>query len=123
MAKSCYTAILLVSAALSGCSVMGHQQVEGWPSLRILEETVADEIMVARCSRYDPVPFACAEIFMDAGICRITLSERFAPEWIKEHERLHCAGFDHFGSSSMKGILERYLKRKQAGTLYKEAAL
>ena len=116
-------AILLAMAALSGCSVMGHQKVEGWPSLRVIEETVADEIMLARCSRYDPVPFACAEIFMDAGICRITLSERFAPEWIKEHERLHCAGFDHFGSSSMKGILERYLKRKQAGTLYKEAAL
>lgn len=116
-------ALTALSIALSGCSIMGHQKVEGWPTLRVVEETVADEVMLARCSRYNAVPFACAEIFIDVGLCRITYSERFAPEWVKEHERLHCAGFDHFGSSSMQGILERHLQRKKAGTLYKEAAL
>ena len=125
MSRSGYKGIALAVAAavLSSCSVMGHQKVEGWPALRVVEETVADEVMLARCSRHDPVPLACAEIFIDVGLCRITYSERFAPEWVKEHERLHCAGFDHFGSSTMQGILERHLQRKRAGTLYKEAAL
>lgn len=116
MAKSSYAAALLVSL-LSGCSIMGHQKVEGWPPLRIVEETVADEVMLSRCSRYDPMPFACAEIFMSIGICRITLSERFAPEWVKEHERLHCAGFDHLGSTAMRDILQRYLEKKARAAL------
>lgn len=105
----------LLVLLLSGCSVMSHQQVEGWPRLEIVEHYVKHDQMVERCARYvgfGMVPAACAEFDLAGGKCHIWFSsESMTPRFIVEHERLHCAGFDHVGSTNMRNALARWNAR------------
>jgi len=112
-------AICAVLALLTaGCSVMGHQKVEGWPALAIVEHYVPHAEMRDRCARYTgfgAMAEACAEFNLVARQCHIWYSADFPPQdWIKEHERLHCAGYDHVGSSGMRLFLQAYLARQPA---------
>lgn len=103
------TPILFFSIA--ACSVIDHQRVEGWPELQVVEHRVPAEEMVARCQKYvgaASLPLACAEFKLAARRCDIWLSESFAPRAVVEHERLHCAGYDHVGSTNMKRLLEAH---------------
>src|SRR5688572_14016612 len=103
------TPIFLFSVA--ACSAIEHQRVEGWPELQIVEHRVPAEEMVSRCQKYTgaaSLPLACAEFKLAARRCDIWLSESFAPRAIVEHERLHCAGYDHVGSTNMKRFLEAH---------------
>ena len=96
---------------VAACSVIDHQRVEGWPELQIVEHRVPAEEMVARCQKYTgaaSLPLACAEFKLAARRCDIWLSESFAPRAVVEHERLHCAGYDHVGSTNMKRFLEAH---------------
>ena len=54
------------------------------------------------------LPLACAEFNLVARRCDIWLSQSFAPRAIVEHERMHCAGYDHVGSTNMKRFLEAH---------------
>jgi hypothetical protein len=104
---------LVVFAALAaGCSTMGHQRVEGWPALRIVEHRVPHPEMRDRCARYvgfGMSPEACAEFYLDRNECHIWLSADFPPQkFIVDHERLHCAGYDHTGSTNMAQALRRH---------------
>src|SRR5687767_585000 len=95
----------------AGCSTIDHQRVEGWPELQIVEHRVPAEEMVSRCQKYTgaaSLPLACAEFNLVARRCDIWLSQSFAPRAIVEHERLHCAGYDHVGSTNMKRFLEAH---------------
>ena len=97
---------------------MDHQRVEGWPELRVVEHRVPAEEMVSRCQKYigaASLPLACAEFHLAARRCDIWLSESFAPRAVVEHERLHCAGYDHIGSTAMQGFLRRHMA-SQAGS-------
>ena len=101
---------------LASCAVIDHQRVEGWPELQIVENRVPAEEMVSRCQKYTgaaSLPLACAEFNLNARRCDIWLSESFAPRAIVEHERLHCAGYDHVGSTNMQRFLATY---RAAGT-------
>jgi hypothetical protein len=97
--------------SIAACSAIDHQRVEGWPELQIVEHRVPAEEMVSRCQKYTGAasrPLACAEFKLAARRCDIWLSESFAPPAVVEHERLHCAGYDHVGSTSMKRLLEAH---------------
>jgi hypothetical protein len=103
--------LFILVGLLAGCSTMNHERVEGWPELRIVEHRVPADEMMQRCRKYagfGAVPLACAEFNLAAGRCDIWLSERFAPDPIVEHERLHCRGYDHVGSSGMREFLARW---------------
>ena len=112
-------AICLFAALLTaGCTTVGHQRVEGWPALRVVEHHVPHAEMRERCVRYVAFgmpPEACAEINLTAGTCEIWYSADFPPQrWIVEHERLHCQGYDHLGSNVLHQLLQGYLATQPA---------
>jgi hypothetical protein len=97
----------------AGCTVVGHERVEGWPALEIVEHHVPHHVMRDRCMRYAPPgmsPEACAEFDFGANQCHIWFSADFPPpQAFVEHERLHCQGFDHAGETVMERALAAYL--------------
>lgn len=101
----------VLAGALGACSAIGHEKVEGWPELRIVEHYVPAEAMLGRCRKYvgfGSLPLACAEFNLAARRCDIWLSEGFAPRAVLEHERLHCRGYDHVGATNMRDLFARY---------------
>jgi len=108
----------ILAALLAGCSAMGHQRVEGWPALEIVEHYVPHTEMRDRCAPYvgfGMSPEACAQFDLAAGKCHIWFSAEFPPQrFIVEHERLHCAGYDHVGSTGMAQFLRFHQARRQA---------
>ncbi len=99
-------AILGIAYGGYACSVVGHQKVDGWPELEVHEHYVSHKDMRDRCGKYTSwatSPEACAEFDLARGRCDIWFSKDFPPaDSIKEHERLHCKGFDHVGSTVMR---------------------
>jgi hypothetical protein len=96
---------------VSACSTVGHERVEGWPELTIVEHRVAASEMYERCRKYvgfGALPMACAEFNLATKRCDIWLIEGFAPRSIVEHERLHCQGHDHPGETGMRDFLARW---------------
>jgi hypothetical protein len=105
-----HVALGLAAAALASCAGIGHEQVEGWPRLQVVEHYVAHAEMRGRCARYvarfGANPRACAEFNFSAARCDIWYSAELGPQpELIEHERLHCAGYDHPGEDAMKGML------------------
>jgi hypothetical protein len=103
--------IVLLAAAGAACSTVGHEKVEGWPDLMIVEHRVSSGEMYDRCRKYvafGMLPMACAEFNLATRRCDIWLIEGFAPRSIVEHERLHCQGHDHVGETAMRDFLTRY---------------
>lgn len=89
---------------------MSHEPVVGWPSLAITEHRVPRAQMEERCARhvgFGMTPLACAEFDLRASQCHIWLTHD-AANLIIEHERLHCAGYDHIGSTNMRDALARW---------------
>ena len=103
--------ILLFAAASAACTTVGHEKVEGWPELAIVEHRVSAGEMYDRCKKYvafGMLPMACAEFNLATKRCDIWLMENFAPRSVVEHERLHCQGHDHVGETAMRDFLTRY---------------
>ena len=64
--------VVALVLALSGCSVVGHQKVDGWPELTVTEHHVPHAEMRDRCAKYMPAfasPEACAEFNLAASTC------------------------------------------------------
>jgi hypothetical protein len=105
--------LAILAVVLAGCTTMDHERVEGWPELEIVEHYVPGQAMHERCRKYvtfGSLPLACAEFNLAAKRCDIWYSTDFPPtRSIIDHERLHCAGYDHVGSSGMRQLLQRYL--------------
>jgi len=98
-------------ATSAACTSIGHEKVEGWPELEIIEHRVSSDEMYQRCSKYvafGMLPMACAEFNLATRRCDIWLVKDFAPKNIVEHERLHCLGYDHVGETAMRDFLVRY---------------
>lgn len=104
--------LVLLAALAAGCAI-SHQKVEGWPQLQIVEHYVAHAEMRDRCKPYvgwGMEPAACAEFDLPRGRCHIWYSADLRPQqFIINHERLHCAGYDHIGSTMMQRFLTRHL--------------
>jgi hypothetical protein len=112
-----HVALALATAAIAGCAGIGHEQVEGWPRLQMVEHYVPHAQMRSRCARYvvrfGTDPRACAEFNFSAGRCDIWYSAELGPRpELIEHERLHCAGYDHPGEGAMKGMLAAWRSRQ-----------
>jgi hypothetical protein len=102
-------AFAITAALAAGCATLDHQRVEGWPELAIVEHRVPHAEMRERCARYvgfGMSPEACAEFDFVERKCHLWFSADFPPQrFIVEHERLHCAGYDHAGSTAMARLL------------------
>jgi hypothetical protein len=111
-------ALVLLAALLPACAMIGHEPVQGWPKLEVVEHFVPEREMQERCQRYvgfGMVPLACAEFNLATRTCHIWYSaESPTPGFIRKHERLHCAGYDHIGSTSMQRFLDQYTARQAA---------
>ena len=109
--------IFLLAALLAGCTTIEkHERVEGWPKLQIVEHYVPNSVMRDKCAPYvgfGMSPEACAEFNLYTRTCHIWFSADFPPpRFIVEHERMHCAGYDHVGSSNMARFLEEHVARQ-----------
>jgi hypothetical protein len=107
------TSIAIFAALAAGCSINSHERIAGWPELQIVEHYVSHTEMRDRCAKYvgfGMQPEACAEFNLSQRRCDIWFSRDFPPQrWIVAHERQHCAGYDHIGSTAMQQLLERYV--------------
>jgi hypothetical protein len=96
-------AVALIS---TGCASIGPEGVDGWPALKVIEHQVTD--IRAHCGAYALIPIACAEFHFAKNECHI-YTKPDAPAWVLEHERAHCAGFDHPGETTMRDAWAGYL--------------
>jgi hypothetical protein len=109
--------LALLAALSSGCAmVIGHERVNGWPELEIVEHYVPHAQMRDKCAPYvgfGMSPEACAEFDLVNRKCHLWFSGDFPPQkFIVEHERLHCAGYDHVGSTSMARFLQYHVSTR-----------
>lgn len=103
-------AVLLI--VLSGCSTIDRHTPPpaGWPDLTIYEHRVDGAVMHARCKPYVGflmMPLACAEINFAARRCDVWLTPD-SSAFVREHELLHCAGYDHPGSTQLRDLWQLY---------------
>src|ERR1041384_6878369 len=88
---------------LGACTTIGHEKVEGWPELKVVEHYVPHHVMRDRCAKYTSwgsFPEACAEFNLAELRCDLWFSADFPPpKGFIEHERMHCAGYDHTGET------------------------
>jgi hypothetical protein len=107
-------AILALGVLCGGCASMGPE-IEDWPQLVVHEHYVARPVLLERCKKYAAFgspPVACAEVNFAAGRCDIWLSAGAAPAaQVLKHERLHCAGHDHEGESTLREALAGWRSR------------
>ncbi len=108
---------IAMAALLSGCaSIDSHSDpVAGWPNLTPVEHHVPNAEMRDRCGIYLPVwssPEGCAIFRFDANECHIYVSADFPRPDVLEHERQHCEGRDHVGSTDMKAMLNDWKARQ-----------
>lgn len=105
-------AALLVALSSACASIIGHEKVAGWPQLAVYEHYVPHAQMRERCARYvgfGSLPVACAQFRLAERRCDIWYSADFPPSRdIIEHERLHCAGYDHVGETKLRDLLARH---------------
>ena len=110
--------VLIAGALLMACTMIGHERVAGWPALLIVEHYVSEFELRERCVPYvgfGMSPQACAEIHLTARTCHAWFSNDFPPpRAIVEHERLHCEGYDHVGSSHLQRLLSGFLQAEES---------
>ena len=108
---------ILFPLFLGACTVIGHQKVEGWPQLKVVEHYVPHNEMRDRCVKYTSwgmSPEACAEFNLVERRCDLWFSADFPPPtFFVKHERMHCEGFDHEGETNMRDFLARYLEQER----------
>ena len=96
---------------------MGHERVDGWPELQVVEHHVPSAQMRERCMKYvgpGMLPEACAEFDLANRRCDIWVSSDFpVPKIVMKHERMHCAGYDHIGDDNMRSLLARYRAQQE----------
>lgn len=97
---------------LSGCTVIGHvKPPSDWPRLKVVEYHLPHNQMADVCYRYVEVPMwmrlmganleGCAVIFFEKNLCEIYVSADFPDQRVLEHEREHCEGKDHVGTTNL----------------------
>lgn len=99
----------VLALMLSACSTMDHVAVPGWPPLAQIIHEVPNAQMRDRCAPFVGLaesPEGCAIFYLPAGECHIWVSADFPRAGVLDHEKLHCAGFDHAGSTAMAEMLK-----------------
>lgn len=104
-------ALLLAIALMSGCTIVSGSRTADWPQLRVTEHKMTLQQVQAKCDQF-VLPFmssyACSWVNLDAGTCDIY----YFTDWTLEHERKHCEGYDHVGSSLFDDLVARWKANK-----------
>lgn len=105
-------ALIFPLVFLAGCAINSSVRIANWPPLKVVENYVSSATMFDRCQKYAPwgsIVEACAEFDLAAGVCNIYYNKEFPPpQRIIDHEREHCAGYDHVGGTEMRALLEQF---------------
>ena len=104
---------VLTALLLAGCvGIDTHKAPPAdWPRVMVVEHRVSTLEMLGRCYQYVPlalkllggVPLACMEINLNKLTCDIWLTSWSSQDTV-EHERLHCAGHDHYEDDTLEQI-------------------
>ena len=100
---------IIATLMLSACSTIdAHTPApSGWPALRIVivDDPYADKGIEVYCSPSNLFAYhmACAVPDFAQQTCFIYARSR--DKWLIDHEKLHCAGYDHPGGSSIRKIM------------------
>ena len=103
--------LILALAFLAGCTFIDNHTPPpaGWPSLRveIVEDTYGEKGINYYCGPSNPIVWriGCAVPNFLAGVCHVYVRDLDNKELI-EHERKHCAGYDHPGGDSIRRIMD-----------------
>ena len=73
-----------------------------WPELRQFVTRVSPEQARRVCQRSEGHFLGCAVLDFDKGTCRIYLASDDPA--VYQHERFHCAGYDHVGVPKGGGV-------------------
>lgn len=104
--KTWYNIYIVVALLLGGCTTINpNSKVPDWPELKETVHVVSHAEMKAACNKYTSWLFstalACSEWDFDKMTCD-TWIEEGSPQWMYEHEHMHCIGYDHYGSTYMQ---------------------
>ena len=101
-------ALMLLALLLSGCTTIEHgSEPKDWPRLSIDVRKVSYVEVLKRCSKYNPAPIACAEIYFRTMTCVVWVTPD-VPRYVMDHELGHCNGADHFGESTLRDAWAAY---------------
>ena len=107
LATAIYGAVLLVF--LPGCTAidMHREPPKDWPKLTVTEHKVGFWELQTICGGSVIAQYvACARIFFKDNACKIYyVSGDEYGRLAVEHEREHCNGRDHVGSSALRDAL------------------
>ena len=90
--------LLLVSLLLTSCATYdGYDWTRsGRPSLPVQWYVAGQEGVKARCHQYAGMTTnACAIYGAERCVIVAEVDEAHTPKWLADHERKHCAGWDH----------------------------
>lgn len=98
-------AAALIALTASGCTMVGHLPApDGWPVLTEKIERPGFWAVQSICGGLPPftVTAGCAQIHLSSGTCTIYSAVTGEDEvYLLEHERAHCQGRDHIGSTAL----------------------
>lgn len=109
-------ALILTAALLSGCAqfitIMDEHTPppSDFPRMAIAFEELEDAEFVKWCPGHAD---ACPRFNFQDRVC-IVIHRAWFPDWMREHEMLHCRGYDHYGATSVRDTWEQYKRRKLA---------
>ena len=100
-------------------SMVGSTKVEGWPELHVVEHVAPTVREVGDACAGEARPgctvMACAIFDFGAGECHVWVTDETPTHLaLREHERRHCEGYDHWwtppgcGGRSMAELLREW---------------
>jgi len=92
---------------LGGCTTIGHQKVEGWPQLTVIEHHVPHYVMRGPLREVRAVGYLAGGPAPSSTSRRAPATSGSAPTSRRrrafvKHERMHCEGYDHVGETQMR---------------------
>lgn len=120
---------ILAIFLIAGCTTIdSHSRIDGWPELKTTAHYLPHKEMREICTQYAPPlmsPEACTVVDLCKLTCDMFYSRDFPPpQYIIEHEELHCQGYEHPGDTTLRDLLQRRLSQPSiCGPTAREYAL
>lgn len=105
---------MLGGGSVAACTTIDEhtEPPKDWPDLSITEHYVPHAQMRDRCVKYTAWylnPEACMEVHFDTKVCDLWFSADFPPpQLFVQHERMHCAGYQHPGDTQLSDAWNNY---------------
>lgn len=105
--------LLITLLLVVGCTIINqHKMPEpDFPALKVVLHEVDGGVVFNACYKYVPlwakllgaVPEGCAEVNFEDNTCTVWVRSDYPDKRVREHELLHCKGYDHPGDDAISG--------------------